>query len=184
MPGSTPIFGFPYPDPSDLVANYPALGQQLAEDVEDAIVASGKIKQIVRSTDTTNRSTTSATMVDVTGMSVTITPQAATSTLYVFSAFSGLAGRAGQTLAGEFVVTDSSNATISGAGIAQYLTTALATGAVEIATPVLLWGVVAAVDTTARTYKLRFNAGPNAGTTITVRNATQTGQMFAIEIGA
>jgi hypothetical protein len=39
MPGATPIYGFPYPDPSDLVANYPALGQQLAEDVEDEIAA-------------------------------------------------------------------------------------------------------------------------------------------------
>jgi hypothetical protein len=41
MPGATPVFGFPYPDPSDLVANYPALGQQLAEDVEDEIIAAG-----------------------------------------------------------------------------------------------------------------------------------------------
>jgi hypothetical protein len=37
--GSTPIYGFPYPDPSDLVANYPALGQDLAEDVETVINA-------------------------------------------------------------------------------------------------------------------------------------------------
>lgn len=37
MPGSTPIYGFPYPEPSDLVANYPALGQELAEDVETVI---------------------------------------------------------------------------------------------------------------------------------------------------
>jgi hypothetical protein len=35
--GTTPIYGFPYPDPSDLVANYPALGQTLAEDVENVI---------------------------------------------------------------------------------------------------------------------------------------------------
>jgi hypothetical protein len=37
MPGATPIYGFPYPDPSDLVANYPALGQDLAEDIETVI---------------------------------------------------------------------------------------------------------------------------------------------------
>ena len=41
MPGSTPIYGFPYPDPSDLVANYPALGQQLAEDIEDVLPTLG-----------------------------------------------------------------------------------------------------------------------------------------------
>jgi hypothetical protein len=37
MAGTTPIYGFPYPEPSDLVANYPALGQDLAEDVETAL---------------------------------------------------------------------------------------------------------------------------------------------------
>ncbi len=37
MAGSTPIYGFPYPQPSDLVANYPALGQDLAEDIETVI---------------------------------------------------------------------------------------------------------------------------------------------------
>jgi hypothetical protein len=39
--GTTPIYGFPYPDPSDLVANYPALGQQLAEDIEDVLPTVG-----------------------------------------------------------------------------------------------------------------------------------------------
>jgi hypothetical protein len=37
MPGTTPVYGFPYPEPTDLVADYPALGQQLAEDVETTI---------------------------------------------------------------------------------------------------------------------------------------------------
>jgi hypothetical protein len=53
MPGSTPVFGFPYPDPSDLVANYPALGQQLAEDVEDEIIASGGLGFVTAQTFTT-----------------------------------------------------------------------------------------------------------------------------------
>ena len=39
MAGSTPIYGFPYPESSDLVANYPALGQDLAEDIEATIAA-------------------------------------------------------------------------------------------------------------------------------------------------
>jgi len=53
MPGSTPVFGFPYPDPSDLVANYPALGQQLAEDVEDEIIASGGLVLVASQSFTT-----------------------------------------------------------------------------------------------------------------------------------
>lgn len=41
MPGSTPVYGFPYPEPTDLVADYPALGQQLAEDIEATLPGIG-----------------------------------------------------------------------------------------------------------------------------------------------
>lgn len=41
MPGTTPVYGFPYPEPTDLVADYPALGQQLAEDIEDVLPTLG-----------------------------------------------------------------------------------------------------------------------------------------------
>lgn len=41
MAGTTPIYGFPYPESTDLVANYPALGQELAEDVETVISGLG-----------------------------------------------------------------------------------------------------------------------------------------------
>ena len=37
MAGNTPIYGLPYPEPTDLVADYPALGQQLAEDLDDKL---------------------------------------------------------------------------------------------------------------------------------------------------
>lgn len=37
MAGSTPIYGIPYPQPSDLVANYPALGEDLAEKVDEKL---------------------------------------------------------------------------------------------------------------------------------------------------
>ena len=85
MPGATPIYGFPYPDPSDLVANYPALGQQLAEDVETEIAASSKISQVLSTAKTDVFSTNSTSFVDVTGLSVTITPSSATSTILIFA---------------------------------------------------------------------------------------------------
>jgi len=37
MAGNTPIYGIPYPESSDLVANYPALGEDLAEKLEDKL---------------------------------------------------------------------------------------------------------------------------------------------------
>jgi len=52
MPGSTPIYGFPYPDPSDLVANYPSLGQDLAEDIEAVLPTIGGLVSTLPSTIT------------------------------------------------------------------------------------------------------------------------------------
>ncbi len=46
MPGTTPVYGFPYPEPTDLVADYPALGQQLAEDIEDTLPTIGGLALI------------------------------------------------------------------------------------------------------------------------------------------
>jgi hypothetical protein len=48
--GTTPIYGFPYPDPSDLVANYPALGQDLAEDIEAVLPTIGGLAPVAPST--------------------------------------------------------------------------------------------------------------------------------------
>lgn len=84
MAGSTPIFGFPYPQPSDLVANYPALGQDLAEDVE-TVLAARKMTQVLTTTKTNVFSTTSTSPVDVTGLSVTITPSATSSLVLVIA---------------------------------------------------------------------------------------------------
>jgi len=50
MPGVTPIYGFPYPEPSDLVANYPALGQDLAEDIEAVLPTLGGLSPIAPTT--------------------------------------------------------------------------------------------------------------------------------------
>lgn len=46
MPGSTPVYGFPYPEPTDLVADYPALGQQLAEDIEATLPTVGGLSPV------------------------------------------------------------------------------------------------------------------------------------------
>jgi len=48
--GTTPIYGFPYPDPSDLVANYPALGQELAEDIEAVLPTLGGTVRLATNT--------------------------------------------------------------------------------------------------------------------------------------
>lgn len=85
MPGTTPVYGFPYPQSTDLVADYPALGQQLATDIENELVAGFKVVQIKFANKTSVFSTTSTSPVDVTGLSVSITPTSASNEILVLS---------------------------------------------------------------------------------------------------
>jgi hypothetical protein len=69
--GTTPIYGFPYPDPSDLVANYPALGQQLAEDIEDVLPTLGGVAPVTPTTIANSGGTATLTAHTVTYSAVT-----------------------------------------------------------------------------------------------------------------
>jgi hypothetical protein len=55
--GTTPIYGFPYPDPSDLVANYPAMGQELAEDIEAVLPTLGGLIPLASASPAASSST-------------------------------------------------------------------------------------------------------------------------------
>jgi hypothetical protein len=147
---------------------------QLESDV--AGFTSGKILQIVRATDTVDRSTTSTTAVDA-GISVTITPTSATSDILILwthraTIFSGSLNRA------EIVITDSSNVELSG--------TQGNIHGVDITSSVRVYNTLIAYDspatTSATTYKGRFNRS-GAGN-LTLQNGSTTGQMIALEIGA
>jgi hypothetical protein len=54
MAGSTPIYGFPYPQSTDLVADYPTLGQELATDVETVISGLGSGLNLISATSIAN----------------------------------------------------------------------------------------------------------------------------------
>lgn len=54
MAGSTPIYGFPYPQSTDLVADYPTLGQELATDVETVISGLGSGLNLITPTSIAN----------------------------------------------------------------------------------------------------------------------------------
>jgi hypothetical protein len=144
-------------------------------------LAGGKILQIVRTIDSgTSRSTTSTSFVDVTGMSVTITPQKSDSAVIVIATF--IAG-AIRVPAGDafslYQITDSSNNSLSGVNNLQNRmfsneTSRMSMVGIGYATP----GVITAV-----TYKLRFAAG-NASTSTECLNGSQAAQMYAIEVSA
>jgi hypothetical protein len=183
--GTTPIFGFPYPDPSDLVANYPATAQQLAEDVEDAIYAR-KILQIVRDTDSTSRATTSTSIVDITGLSVNITPQATTSIILLVMQVTVQASWSGNVYRqdGEILITDASNNYLGGTGFGTINMQAWSAGDTRfVSDNILVIGYSAPATTSEVTYKGRFKSF-DASATMTVRNDVYTGQLYAIEVSA
>jgi hypothetical protein len=143
-------------------------------------IAGGKILQIVRATDTTNRSTTSTNFVDVTGMSVTITPQENTSAiLLIASGFSRTDSTSSTNSFNEFRLTTSGGSTISGAQSIEPGASVVGTTIAQLT----LIGYATPGVTTAVSYKLQFRVN-SVNRTAQLVNANQTGQMYAIEVSA
>jgi hypothetical protein len=170
-------------DLTDVEITTPADGDLLVYDDGDWVnkVPSGSILQVVRATDTTQRSTTSATYTDVTGMAVTITPQRSSSAVLIVAScnVTNL-----QTVAdfSRLQITDSSNNAISGAEEADFgAFNYTVTGTAQFAAQMTIIGYVTPGVTSAVTFKLRFRTP--AGT-VRVNNDVQTGQMYAIEVAA
>ena len=147
---------------------------------DGALVGAGKILQVVRATDSTLRSTTSTSFTDVTGMSITITPTSATSTILLMATFRVSLSRAS---AGDqrsnVQWTDSSNVAISGAEDALFgdkqANDRWATNGVVV-------GYASPATTSATTYKLRFKT--TSGTAFQFANDSSTGQLLALEVAA
>jgi len=133
-------------------------------------IAGGKILQVVRATDGTQRTTTSTSFVDA-SISATITPQKSDSAiLLVWSALLVPASNA-------FVViriTDSSDNLISNG---EFGGDSLGTGS----STVTIFGYVTPNTPSAVTYKGRFRTTSGTGT---IANQNGLGQFYAIEVSA
>jgi hypothetical protein len=138
-------------------------------------LAGGKILQIVRATNTADFSTTSTSPVDVTGMSVTISPQKPDSAVIII--VSCRVGVSGNDYV-RFRVTDASNNVVGGQGIVIDMPNLSGSrGNMNIfayATP---------ATTNATTYKLRVQVDNSASSAL-IENAQNTGQLYAIEVSA
>jgi hypothetical protein len=165
---------------SDVTLSLPGVNSELLP------VAGGKILQIVRATDSTNRSTTSNSLSDVTGMSVTITPQINTSAIIVLATgYWQIGFTTGVTnQRGEYAITDSSNNILSGGNVSVGATSLTFTSPATIDGRLELLGYSTPATQNATTYKLRFRALPASGVTNALLNSTTTGQMYAIEVSA
>jgi len=74
--------GTPYVESSDNVADYPGVSLALANHIDG--LDGGKVLQVVSVTKVDTFTTTSTSYVDITGLSVAITPSATTSKILVF----------------------------------------------------------------------------------------------------
>jgi hypothetical protein len=146
----------------------------------------GKVLQIVRATNTTNMATTSLSFVDVTGMSVTITPQKNTSAILIISTFYGIVLRSSGTgCRATYAITDSSNNTLSGGGEYTLGSYRYSYGASALHDgPVTLIGYATPATTSAVTYKLRLKAGESGNEANISGSATSVSQLYAIEVSA
>lgn len=147
-------------------------------------LAGGKILQIVRATDNASRTTTSTSFVDITGLSVTITPQKSDSAiLLVVFVNMGAAWTTGDDGRYRLQITDSSNNGITGAEDGSYGTNNLTkTGQGEFRTSHTLIGYSTPATTSAVTYKARFRS-QNADVT-TEKRTDATSSIYAIEVSA
>ena len=182
------INGIPYVESSDLVSAYPAASQALAQEVSDQLaskldLAGGKILQIVRATDSTQRTTTSTSFVDA-DISVTITPQKSNSAiLLIWTANVFVTGTDAGTLFGRVTITDNSNNSLVGNRASIGSVNITITGTAENLHTFTLVGYSTPATTSATTYKGRMLSG-SASTTMRVRNDEYTGQLYAIEVSA
>jgi len=143
----------------------------------------GKVLQVVRATDSTSRSTTSTSYVDVTGMTVTITPTKSDSAVLLVATVRMQTVRtSGVSTAGYIQITDASNNAIS--GTEEALNQVGGDGWVSVGkhVPTVVIGYATPATTSATTYKMRFKV--LSGTTLTLVNSETTGQMYAIEVAA
>jgi hypothetical protein len=147
----------------------------MALELSGDIAGLGKIVQIVRATDTTQRSTTSNSYVDA-NISVTITPQKSDSKVLVL--WFGMLVHGGTADYAYVQITDASNNAISGAENA-YIGSG-STSSFYAFTSIIAYATPA--TTSATTYKLRFKALSSG--TAQINNNENTGQMYAIEVAA
>jgi hypothetical protein len=146
-------------------------------------LAGGKILQIVRATDSTAHSTTSTSLVDVTGMSVTITPQKSDSAIILVGTARVEILSTSDDVRGIVGLTDNSNNGISGADGTTFGSTGLTGSGTRVSLSHLtLVGRNTPATVDATTYKMRFRV--IATGTIFVRGDAQPTQMYAIEVSA
>ena len=136
-------------------------------------VGGGKVLQIVRATDITQRTTVKTTSLEDANISVTISPQKADSALIlIWSVSATLLNGPGY---GKMSITDNSDNEISATQC-----TFGSNDTTEVTANQTIIGYDTPATTSATTYKGMF--GVNSGGTLRLRNSSGVGQLYAIEL--
>jgi len=145
-----------------------------AAKIADA-VGLGKVLQVVTATDVTERSTTSTSFADITGLSVAITPSATSSKVLVICNTTGFSGNT--SAKSEYTLLRGSTNLSSTNVIARVF------GANDIQSSVAMTVLDSPSTTSATTYKAQFRRSSGSGTAIAQQNNT-LGTITVMEIGA
>ena len=169
--------------PTNLPAAFVS-GAILTADQMNNLRGAFRVLQVIRDTDTTTRSTTSSSFTDVTGVSVTITPQSTTSNILVIATFLALvANSSTASNRAAYQITTSGNVALSGAEFQLVGTQSYTQSSGFLFQPVTMIGFVSPASVAAQTYKLRFKA-EDANVTAYVASGDTTTQLYAIELSA
>ena len=128
----------------------------------------GKVLQVVSTTKTDGFSTTSSSLVDITGLSATITPTNTSSKIMVFSSF--IAANSSESADAFQLVRDSTNIGVSTDGAVANQTSVYGSGATNNVYSASIMFLDNPSTTSSTTYKVQ--ARRNSGTLYIGRNAS------------
>jgi hypothetical protein len=139
------------------------------------------VRQIVSATSASDQTTTSSSFIDVTGLSVTLTPTSVASKILVVSVMTVYSERTDQNSTDSYwQLTDGSDVALEGAEgmrVGSYQTLRVSP-TFRIYSPVTLIGLAEPATTSPVTYKARFRRGND---TAVILGATNTSKIYAIE---
>ena len=144
--------------------------------------ASGKVLQVVQSTLTGSVSTSSTSFVD-TGLSVSITPSAATSKVLILTTHCAGAFKTSGSDAGVYfnLLRGATGLNIPGDSFASYLNVVASTGARELFSMVTFSYLDSPATTSSTTYKTQYKVSNGSGE---ANHGSSTSSIIALEIGA
>jgi hypothetical protein len=142
----------------------------------------GKVLQVVQSTLTGSVSTTSTSFID-TGLTVSITPSAATSKVLILTTHCAGAFKTSGSDAGVYfnLLRGATGLNIPGDSFASYLNVVASTGARELFSMVTFSYLDSPATTSSTTYKTQYKVSNGSGE---ANHGSSTSSIIALEIGA